>query len=118
MLILDLFNDLPSGASLTFDEIQSRTNINSTELVRNIQPLALAPKTRLLTKEPMSKEVKSTDRFAFNEKFTSNFYKIKVGVIAGGGNKVESEKERKETERRAMDTRGFQIEAAIVRIMK
>lgn len=118
MLVLMLFNDLPAGASLTVDEIQNRTNIGTNDLIRNLQSLAVAPKTRILLKEPMSKDVKNTDRFTFNEKFTSNFLKIRVGVVAGGGNKVEGERERKETERKNNDSRGFAIEAAVVRIMK
>lgn len=118
MIILVLFNDLPAGASLTFDEIQSKTNIPSGDLKRNLQSLAVAAKTRLLVKEPMSKDVKPDDRFFFNEKFKSESSKIKVGVVAGGGNKVEGEQERKETERKNNDSRGYAIEAAIVRIMK
>lgn len=118
MFILMLFNDIPSSTSLTFDDIQARTNIGTSDLVRNLQSLAVAQKTRILIKDPMSKDVKNTDRFSFNEKFTSNFLKIKVGVVAGGGNKVEGERERRETERKNNDSRGFVIEAAIVRIMK
>ena len=117
MIILTLFNDLPTGASYTFEEIQARTNIPPNELVRNLQSLAVAPKTRILLKEPMTKDVKPTDRFVFNESFQSKFVKIKVGVVSAG-NKVETDKERKETEKKNNDSRGFVIEAAIVRIMK
>ena len=117
MLILMLFNDLESGASLSFDEIQARTNIGQHDLVRNLQSLAVAPKTRVLVKEPMSKDVKSTDRFFFNDNFHSNFFKIKIGVVAGN-TRVEGERERKETERRNNDSRSFAMEAAVVRIMK
>lgn len=117
MFILMLFNDLPSGSSLSFEEIHSQTNIDSHDLIRNLQSLAVAPKTRILIKEPMSKDVKPTDRFFFNDKFTSTFLKIKVGVVAGG-NRVEGEKERRETEKKNNDSRGFAIEAAVVRIMK
>lgn len=117
MIILALFNDLPANGSLTCEEIQAQTNIPGNDLVRNLQSLAVAPKTRILVKEPMSKDVKPTDRFSFNEKFTSKFIKIKVGVVSAG-NKVENDKERKETEKKNNDSRGFVIEAAIVRIMK
>lgn len=117
MVILLLFNDVPSGGSLTFDEIQARTNITTSELVRNLQSLAVAPKTRILVKEPMSREVKASDRFSFNTNFHSSFLKIKVGLIASG-NKVEGEKERRETERKNNDSRAFVVEAAVVRIMK
>lgn len=117
MLILLLFNDLRERQSLTFEEIQAKTNIPTSDLIRNLQSLAVAPKTRILIKEPLTKDVKPTDRFSFNEGFQSKFVKIKVGYITAG-NKVEDDKERRETERRNNDSRGFCIEAAVVRIMK
>lgn len=117
MVILMLFNDVPHGASLSFEEIQAKTNIGTNELTRNLQSLAVAPKTRVLRKEPMTKDVKRSDQFSFNESFQSKFVKIKVGVVAAG-NKVEGEKERRETEKKNNDSRGFAIEAAVVRIMK
>jgi cullin 3 len=117
MLILLLFNDLSPGATITLEEIQARTNIPSSDLARNLQSLAVAPKTRFLVKEPMSREINPGDRFSFNENFKSQFVKIKVGVVSAG-NKVEGDKERKETEKKNNDSRGFAVEAAIVRIMK
>jgi cullin 3 len=112
-----LFNDLPAGESITCEEIQARTNIPMHELTRNLQSLAVAPKTRVLIKEPMSKDVKPTDRFSFNEAFHSPFNKIKIGVVSSA-NRVEDLEERRETEKKNNDTRGGIIEAAIVRIMK
>jgi hypothetical protein len=112
-----LFNDLPAGASIALDEIQARTNIPPSDLARNLQSLAVAQKTRFLVKEPMSREINPGDRFSFNENFKSQFVKIKVGVVSAG-NKVEGDKERKETEKKNNDSRGFAVEAAVVRIMK
>jgi cullin 3 len=117
MVILLLFNEIEPDQHLTFEEIQAQTNIPSNDLIRNLQSLAVAPKTRILIKEPMSKDVKPTDRFSFNEGFQGKFVKIKVGVVSGG-NKVESDRERRETEKKNDDSRGFCIEAAVVRIMK
>jgi cullin 3 len=117
MIILLLFNELPADQFLTFEEIQAQTNIPQSDLVRNLQSLAVAPKTRILIKEPMSKDVKPTDKFYFNEGFQGKFVKIKVGVVSSG-NKVESDRERRETEKKNDDSRGFCVEAAIVRIMK
>jgi cullin 3 len=65
----------------------------------------------------MSKDIKPSDRFSFNEGFQGKFHRIKVGVVTSG-NKVESDRERKETERKNDGSRGFCIEAAVVRIMK
>jgi cullin 3 len=117
MLILLLFNELPANVSLTFEEIQAQTNIPESDLKRNLQSLAVAPKTRFLVKEPMSREINAGDKFSYNENFSSKIIKIKVGVVSAG-NKVEGERERKETEKKNNDSRGFAIEAAVVRIMK
>lgn len=117
MVILMLFNDLPEGKSMTCEEIQAKTNIPLNELTRNLQSLAVAPKTRILLKEPMSKEVELTDNFYFNEGFQSQFTRIKVGVVSSG-NKVEESSERKVTEEKVDVQRRGIIEAAIVRIMK
>lgn len=118
MVILVLFNDVPSSESLTFEEIQARTRIPEHDLIRNLQSLAVAPKTRVLKKEPMSKDVKPTDKFFFNQDFQSPFMKVRIGVVNGGANKVESQDQRKETEKKMNDERGASIEAAVVRIMK
>lgn len=64
----------------------------------------------------MSKDVRSTDVFSFNDGFTSKFTRIKVGMVAA--NRAENEKERKVTNEKVDETRGHQIEAAVVRIMK
>ena len=117
MLILLLLNDLPAGASLTVEEIQAQTNIPESDLKRNLQSLAVAPKTRFLVKEPMSRDINPGDKFLYNENFKSQVIRIRVGVVSQG-NKVEGDKERKETEKKNNDSRGFAIEAAVVRIMK
>ena len=117
MVILLLFNDLGPGQSYSLDEIQAKTMIPRADLIRNLQSLAVAPKTRILIKEPMSRDIKPDDKFMFNDRFTSKFSKIKVGVVAGG-NKVEGDKEREDTEKENNDSRGIVIEAAVVRTMK
>ena len=118
MVILLLYQELPAGEGLSFEEIQAQTNIPPHELVRNLQSLAIAPKTRVLRKEPMSKDVKPTDKFYFNEEFTSNFVKVKIGVVTGSSSRVENNEERKVTQKRTDEERGVAIEAAVVRIMK
>ena len=65
----------------------------------------------------MSKDVKPTDKFYFNENFTPRALKIKVGVVLAA-NKVETDRERLETEKKNDGNRQYVIEAAIVRIMK
>jgi cullin 3 len=118
LIILLLFNDVPDGESLTFDDIKTRTRISDHDLARNLQSLAVAPKTRVLRKNPMSKDVKPTDNFSFNHEFHSPFVKVRIGVVSGGANKVENKDQRKDTEKKMNDERNGSIEAAIVRIMK
>jgi cullin 3 len=117
MIILWQFAELPASESLTCSEIQAATNIPMPDLMRNLQSLALNAKTRILKKEPMSRDVKPEDKFSFNEGFKSSFVRIKVGVVASS-NRVENERERIKTEKKNDETRHFVCEAAIVRIMK
>jgi cullin 3 len=114
MMLLTLFND---SKTLSFLEIEQMTQISRDELFRNLQSLSVPPKTRVLLKEPMSRDVKPTDRFTFNESFVSKMIKIKVGVVAGSS-KVEGEEERSRTQEKNDEQRCGIIEAAIVRIMK
>jgi cullin 3 len=118
MLILLLFNELGDGESLSFEEIQSRTNISNQDLIRNLTTLSIVPKARVLNKSPATKEVKPGDTFTVNTSFSSKAIKIKAPVIAGSINKVEGEEERKETEERNDEHRGNVIDTVLVRIMK
>jgi cullin 3 len=115
-VILFLFKDIAPGFTMSYKEIQAATQIPTHELSRNLQSLSVAPKTRILTKQPMSREIKPDDRFSFNEDFTSQYLKVKVSVIAA--NRVENVDERKETQKRIEDERAGHIDSAIVRIMK
>jgi cullin 3 len=117
MIVMLLFNDLGLKESLTFEEIQQRTVIPALELQRVLTVLGVIPKTKVLNKDPATKQVKFGDRFSFNEEFISKNMKIKAPTITGI-NKVEGEEERKDTESKNDEMRGGVIEAAIVRIMK
>jgi cullin 3 len=117
MIVLTLFSDTPLGYSLTADEIQRTTRIPMDDLTRNLQSLAMNPKTRLLRKEPHSRDVKLTDKFTINESFVSKFHKFKIGVVAAA-NRIETDRERLQTEKATDETRALVTEAAIVRIMK
>jgi cullin 3 len=119
MLILLLFNDLADDETLSFEEIQERTNMSSQDLSRQLSALAVLPKTKVLTKHPNTKEApKAGDKFSFNASFHSKAFKLKAPVVSGGVNKVEGDDERKETEDRNDEHRGNVIDTVIVRIMK
>ncbi|KAL2060179.1 hypothetical protein VTL71DRAFT_9574 [Oculimacula yallundae] len=119
MIILLLFNDLADGESLTFEAIQQSTNIPPQDLSRMLFTLSVLPKARVLTKDPANKDLpKPGDKFSFNASFTSKAVKIKAPVMVGAINKVEGDDERKETEERNDEHRGYVIDTVIVRIMK
>nr|CDP22786.1 Putative protein of unknown function [Podospora anserina S mat+] len=117
MIVLMLFNDLANDESLSFEEIQLKTNIPIPDLTKTLTSLSVPPKFRVLAKEPLTKSVKPTDKFSFNAQFVSKQIKIRVPVISSTS-RVEGTEERKETERKNDQTRAHVVDAAIVRIMK
>ncbi|RWR78397.1 cullin-3A-like protein isoform X1 [Cinnamomum micranthum f. kanehirae] len=112
MCILMLFN---SADRLSYKEIDQATEIPASDLKRSLQSLACVKGKNVLRKEPMSKDIAEDDAFFFNDKFTSKFFKVKIGTVAA---QKESEPEKQETRQRVEEDRKPQIEAAIVRIMK
>lgn len=115
MVILMLFNE---HERLTCDEIVQLSNIPQDKVQQTLLSIAVAPKTRLLKKEPMSRDINPTDAFSYNEKFEFPFRKFKVAMVSDQMNKVETVEQRKETQKKADDERGHAVDAAVVRIMK
>nr|GMD55406.1 cullin-3A-like isoform X1 [Ipomoea batatas] len=112
MCILMLFNN---ADRLSYKDIEQATEIPVSDLKRCLQSLACVKGKNVLRKEPMSKDIVEDDSFFFNEKFTSKFFKVKIGTVVA---QKESEPEKQETRQRVEEDRKPQIEAAIVRIMK
>ncbi|XP_077292720.1 cullin 4 [Arctopsyche grandis] len=110
VLVLLLFNE---GDNLSIEEIRTATNIEDGEVRRTLQSLACG-KARVLTKSPRGREVQDLDRFTFNANFTNKFFRIKINQIQ----MKETTEEQKATEERVYQDRQYQIDAAIVRIMK
>jgi len=116
MVVLMLFNSVGDEA-LSFKEIQAKTSIPESDLVKALHSLTIPPKSKLLLKEPVSKLVHPTDTFVFNKAFVSKTMKIKVPTVAATS-KVEAAEERKATEQKTDQARAIVMDAAIVRIMK
>jgi cullin 3 len=111
-LIVLLFEE---NDELTFDQIEILTKIPKTDLIRSLQSIAVAPRTRILTKKPMSKDIKPTDVFTFNNAFSAPMTKVKVLTVA---NKIETDSERSKTIEKIDEDRKYELDAAVVRIMK
>lgn len=109
-LVLLLFNDCNE---MSLEEILQATNIEDGELRRTLQSLACG-KARVLTKIPKSREVEDNDKFKFNNEFTAKLFRIKINSIQ----MKETNEEQKATEERVYQDRQYQIDAAVVRIMK
>lgn len=100
---------------LTFEQIELLTRIPKVDLTRSLQSVAVAPRTRILTKKPMSKDIRPGDLFKFNSAFTAPMTKVKILTVAS---KVETDSERSQTVEKVEEERKFELDAAIVRIMK
>ncbi|XP_067007434.1 cullin-3-A [Anabrus simplex] len=113
MCVLMLFNNRDK---LTYEEIQSETDIPERDLIRALQSLAMGKATqRILIKTPKTKDIEPAHVFYVNDSFTSKLHRVKIQTVAAKG---ESEPERRETRNKVDEDRKHEIEAAIVRIMK
>ncbi|KAL5634878.1 hypothetical protein ACGC1H_002788 [Rhizoctonia solani] len=114
MIVLLAFSDVEIGQELEYSDIKATTGLPDVELQRQLQSLACA-KYKVLRKHPASRNVNTTDSFAFNYDFTAPLQRIKIQTIAS---KAESTEERRETEEKVEEERKLQTEACIVRVMK
>ncbi|AAS53869.2 AFR498Wp [Eremothecium gossypii ATCC 10895] len=73
-----LFRDY---AELTTEQIQDLTAIPDAELQRQLISLAVAPRTRILTKTPPSRTIAPSDHFAVNTAFTAPTTKVRVATV-------------------------------------
>ncbi|SNX85851.1 related to Cullin-3 [Melanopsichium pennsylvanicum] len=115
LVVLLLFDNADDpDQTLSYSDIARSTNIPHVDLQRTLQSLACA-KFRILTKTPKSRDVGTSDTFAFNSTFICPLAKFKIQQIAA---RVETDKERKATNEKVEEERTFLVEACIVRIMK
>ncbi|CAN6465250.1 unnamed protein product [Victoria cruziana] len=109
-VVLMLFNNTQK---LSFQSIKDSTGIEDKELRRTLQSLACG-KVRVLQKLPRGRDVEDEDCFVFNEEFSAPLYRIKVNAIQ----MKETVEENTSTTERVFQDRQYQVDAAIVRIMK
>lgn len=109
-LVLLMFNE---GEEFSLEDIKLATGIEDGELRRTLQSLACG-KARVLTKTPKSKDVDDGDKFSCNDDFKHKLFRIKINQIQ----MKETVEEQASTTERVFQDRQYQIDAAIVRIMK
>jgi len=99
--------------SFSYKSLFEATGIEEKELKRTLQSLALG-KVRVLTKTPKGKDIAENDVFMFANDFTNKLFRIKVNAIQI----EETPEENQKTNESIVQDRQYQIDAAIVRIMK
>lgn len=109
-LCLLLFNE---NEELTYDDIRQASAIDEAELKRTLQSLACG-KARVLTKHPKGKDIKEDDKFKFNQDFKNKLFRVKINQIQ----MKETMEENESTQEQVFLDRQYQVDAAIVRIMK
>lgn len=140
-IILYLFNDVIDGGELSFRDIQANTGLAIPELKKNLLSLCSSKSDILIQKKSSTssntssntsssasgsasggasggatktKVIDETDTFLFNSKFSSKLFKIKVNSIQI----QETVEENQKTNENIISDRQYQVDAAIVRIMK
>ena len=106
LIVLLLFENVDADDMLSYGDIKSATDLVDGDLVRTLQSLACG-KYRILTKHPKGRDVNPTDTFSFNESFTTNLAKFKIMQVAS---KVESTREREETQEQVDEERKHMVE--------
>ena len=129
---LDGSNPFDDDRQLTYSDIKELTGIPDNDLKRQLQSIAVAPRLRLLVKIPMSKDVKNDDTFRLNSNFKSPSVKVKVLTVSAassvapaksksaseGKEKSAKDEEMEDIQSSIVEGRKFELNAAIVRILK
>lgn len=109
-VVLMLFNDCEE---LSFEDIKAATAMEDKELRRQLQSLACG-KVRALVKRPASRDVNDGDCFVVNRDFDEKRIRVQINTIQ----LKETAEENQQTNERVHQDRQYQLDAAIVRIMK
>jgi cullin 4 len=104
-----------SSNKLTLDTIRDQTGIEDGELRRILQSLACGViGTRVIKKEPKSKDINDNDIFYSNKDFSNDLYRIKINSILLRDTSDDNDRTREEVFR----DRQYLVDAVCVRIMK
>eukprot|EP00736_Rhodelphis_marinus_P001479 Rmarinus@m.1972 len=111
-VILLQFND---SDDISYEELKEGTGIEEKELQRTLLSLACGkPGFRVIKKIPSGPKVETGDRFVYNTEFSQKLIKIKINQIQ----LKETVEENQNTQERVFQDRQYQVDAAIVRVMK
>lgn len=109
-LVLLLFNEKDS---VSYDEVIESTKIDENELKRTLQSLACG-KVPILVKSSKGVDITQEEIFSFNKDFRHKLCRIKINQVQ----LKETQEENQSTNERVFQDRQYQVDAAIVRVMK
>jgi len=109
-LVLNLFN---THASISFNDIKAATNIEEGELKRIMASLSLGS-AKVLAKNTESKTIEESDLFSFRADFQHKSRKLKINAVQVRETAADPTKVKESV----FKDRQYQVDAAIVRIMK
>lgn len=109
-LVLLLFNNKDE---ISYEDIYESTKIDENELKRTLQSLACG-KVPILLKSTKGVEITQEEIFSFNKDFKHKLCRIKINQVQ----LKETQEENQATNERIFQDRQYQVDAAIVRVMK
>ncbi|KAL1422584.1 hypothetical protein MTO96_021992 [Rhipicephalus appendiculatus] len=113
MCVLMLFN---RHDAISYQDITSETNIPETSLVRALNSLCMGKASEpVLIKTPDSNEIENEHIFTVNDAFTSGLQKVKIESTS---TKKNTAPKKSEPAVNLDEDRRYELEAAIIRIMK
>jgi len=98
---------------LTFQDIAEVTKIEIEELKKTLKSLSMGT-TKILGREGKTRDINDNEVFTFRNDFTSKGRRIKINTISTAETPQETEK----IQQNVFKDRVYQVDAAIVRIMK
>jgi cullin-4 len=110
-VVLMHFNDRDEASMA---DLLAATHMDETDMRLTLVSLSANKEVRLLVRTGRGKDVKPDDVFAFNRDFRHKLLRLKINQVQ----LRESKKEQEDTQGRVLAERQFQIDAAVVRIMK
>lgn len=110
-IILTLFND---ASKLSYEEIKQSSGIGDENELKQTLVSLTQGKFRVLLKENKTKGISNDDQFTVNEAFKSN----KVRIVLNKIQMKETQQEQEKVKEGVFVDRQYQVDAAIVRIMK
>jgi len=114
MIILLLFNAKPT---LTFGEIVEETGIPREDCMSHLLSMA-HPKVKVLRKAPNTKDCNDDHKFQINPKYTNPRAKVNIPFINIQSSAAASQQQESDDMEAITRQRKYQMDAAIVRIMK